>query len=69
MTKTKIQLGDSFQRETNRIHLKRFFPFLNKTYKPLVKADLKKAEVLKELFGDQEKDFNKLKAVYEYQSI
>ena len=67
--KTKIKLGDNFQRETNRMHLKRFFPFLKKEYRQLNKTDLKSEKVLKELFGDKEDDLNKLKVVYEYQSI
>ena len=67
--KTKIKLGDNFQRETNRMHLKRFFLFLKKEYRQLNKTDLKSEKVLKELFGDKEDDLNKLKVVYEYQSI
>ena len=69
MKKTKIKLGDNFQRETNRMHLKRFFPFLKKEYRIINKADTKSEKVLKELFGDKEADLNKLKAVHEYQSI
>ena len=67
--KTKIKLGDNFQRETNRMHLKRFFQKIKKEYRQLNKTDLKSEKVLKELFGDKEDDLNKLKVVYEYQSI
>lgn len=69
MRKTKIPLGDNFDKETHRKHLRRFFPFLYQTFRPLEKKELTKAETLKELFGETEKDFNKLRAVYEYQNI
>ena len=69
MRKTKIKLGDSFQNETNRIHLKRFFPFLKKDFRKLDKKELNKKEVLNELFGEHETDMEKLKIIFEYQNI
>ena len=68
-TKTKIPLGDNFQRETNRKHLKRFFPFLHKEFRTLDKKELNKIEVLNELFGPAETDLHKLKVVFDYQAI
>lgn len=69
MSKTKIKLGDSFQKETTRIHLRRLFPFLKKEYRKLDSKELKKLDVLHELFGSDEKSLVKLKVVYEYQNI
>ena len=69
ITKTKIQLGDSFQKETHRIHLKRLFPFLSQEFRQLNKSELNKLEVLHELFGSKETDLEKLKVLFNYQSI
>lgn len=69
MKKTKIPLGDSFQKETNRIHLRRLFPYLRKEYRKINKTDLNKKEVLHELFGEQETDLAKLKVLFTYQAI
>ena len=67
--KVKIPLGDSFQKETNRIHLRRMFPFLKKEYRKLNKSELNKKEVLHEIFGEHETDFQKLKILFTYQAI
>lgn len=69
MRKTKIKLGDSFQKETNRIHLRIFFPFLRKEYRKLDKKELNRKETLHELFGQEETDMEKLKIIFEYQNI
>ena len=69
MTKTPIKLGDSFAKETNRIHLRRLVPYLKKEYRTLDKKELTKIETLNELFGAEENDISKLKVVFDYQSI
>ena len=69
MSKTKVNLGDSFQKETHRIHLKRLFPFLSQEFRQLSKSELNKLEVLHELFGSKETDLEKLKVLFNYQSI
>lgn len=48
-------------------HLKMFFPFLRKEFRPILRTELKNKEVLKELFGENETDLNKLNTIYEYQ--
>jgi hypothetical protein len=57
------------QKETNRLHLQRLFPVLQKDYRKLDKKELKNPETLKQLFGDAEKDFDKLTLIYKYQSL
>lgn len=69
INKTKIPLGDSFAKETNRIHLRRLFPFLTKEYRTIDKKEINKTETLHELFGPKETDLEKLKVVFQYQSI
>ena len=69
ITKTKIPLGDSFVKETNRIHLRRLFPFLKNDYRTLDKKDLNNKETLHEIFGESETDFTKLEVIFNYQSI
>lgn len=67
--KNKIPLGDSFKKETNRIHLRRLFPFLKNEFRKINKSELNKIEVLHELFGSKETDLEKLKILFNYQSI
>ena len=57
------------QKETNRVHLKRLFPFLNNEYRPLDKKELTKITTLHELFGPTETDMEKLKVIFEYQNL
>lgn len=69
ITKTKIPLGDSFDKETNRIHLRRLFPYLNIDYRQLDKKEINKIETLHEIFGKSETDIEKLTVIFNYQAI
>jgi hypothetical protein len=57
------------QKETQRMHLRRFFPYLKIEYRKLDKKELRKKETLKELFGDAETNLEKLKVVFNYQNL
>ena len=61
--------GAKSVRENNRLHLKRLFPYLHKEYRTIEKSELNKIETLKELFGDGETDFQKLKVIFLYQTV
>ena len=52
-----------------KIHLRRFFPYLKTEYRKLNKKELRKKETLKELFGDDETNIEKLKVVFDYQNL
>ena len=52
-----------------KIHLRRFFPYLKTEYRKLDKKELRKKETLKELFGDDETNIEKLKVVFDYQNL
>ena len=56
-------------KETTRMHLRRFFPYLKTEYRKLDKKELKKQETLKELFGNDETNIQKLKVVFDYQNL
>jgi len=56
-------------KETQRMHLRRFFPYLKIEYRKLDKKELKKTETLKELFGDAERNMEKLKVIFDYQNL
>jgi len=57
------------QKETNRLHLQRLFPFLQTDYRKLNKSELKNLKTLKELFGDAETNLERLNIVFKYQSL
>jgi len=57
------------QKETTRMHLRRFLPYLKKEYRKLEKKELRKKETLKELFGNDETSIEKLKVIFHYQNI
>jgi hypothetical protein len=57
------------QKETTRMHLRRFLPYLKKEYRKLEKKELRKKETLKELFGNDETDIKKLKVIFDYQNL
>lgn len=44
------------------------YPFLRNEFRTLKQNELKSEKVLKELFGDEETDLNKLAVVYAYQN-
>ena len=67
--KTKIPLGDSFNKETNRIHLRRLFPFLKHKYRTIEKKELNSKTTLNEIFGESETNLEKLLVLYKYQNI
>jgi len=52
-----------------KIHLRRFFPYLKTQYRKLDKKEVKKKETLKELFGDEETNIEKLKVIFDYQNL
>ena len=52
-----------------KLHLRRFFPYLKTEYRKLDKKELRKKETLKELFGDDETNIEKLKVVFDYQNL
>lgn len=52
-----------------KMHLRRFFPYLKVEYRKLDKKELKKTETLKELFGNDETNIQKLKVVFDYQNL
>jgi len=56
-------------KETQKLHLRRFFPYLKIEYRKLDKKELKKKETLKELFGDAETNLEKLKVIFDYQNL
>jgi len=66
--KKKVEL-----KELGKAHvkdfLKQFQPFLRNEYRTVLKSELQNEEVLKELFGENETEFYKLQAVYEYQNL
>ena len=68
MAKKKIVLADLGKAHTKDF-LKHFHPFLKKEYRTILKSELNDSKVLKELFGDNETEFYKLKAVYEIQNL
>jgi hypothetical protein len=55
--------------KAQKIHLRRFFPYLKVEYRKLDKKELKKKETLKELFGENETNIEKLKVVFDYQNL
>jgi len=55
--------------KTKKMHLRRFFPYLKTEYRKLEKKELKKKETLKELFGDDETNIEKLKVIFDYQNL
>lgn len=54
---------------TQKIHLRRFFPYLKTEYRKLDKKELNKKETLKELFGENETNIEKLKVIFDYQNL
>lgn len=66
--KKKVEL-----KELGKVHtkdfLKQFQPFLRNEYRTVLQSELENEEVLKELFGENETEFYKLTAVYEYQNL
>jgi len=54
---------------TQKLHLRRLFPYLKTEYRKLDKKELRKKETLKELFGDAEKNLEKLKVIFDYQNL
>ena len=66
--KKKVQL-----KELGKVHtkdfLKHYHPFLKGKFRNVLSTELKSDKVLKELFGENEKEFYKLDAVYAYQNL
>lgn len=56
-------------KEKTRMHLRRFFPYLKVEYRKLDKKELKKTDTLKELFGNDETNIQKLKVIFDYQNL
>lgn len=68
MIKKKVELKELGKAHT-KAFLKQFQPFLVNEYRTLLESELQSEDVLKELFGENETEFYKLTAVYEYQNI
>jgi hypothetical protein len=66
MEKKKTDLKNLGKQHT-KDYLASFYPFLRNDFRELKANELKSEKVLKELFGEDETDFNKLAVVYEYQ--
>lgn len=66
MAKEKIEMKELGKTHTKQ-HLLRLFPFLKKEFRQLDKKELKNEKTFLELFPNEEIDYSKLKAVYEYQ--
>ena len=64
--KEKVEMRDLGKAYVKK-HLKYFVPFLEGTFRPLDKNELKNKETFKELFGDEPFNEDKLKAIYEFQ--
>jgi len=68
MAKKKIELADLGKAHSKEF-LKNYHPFLRNEFRQILSNELESEEVLKELFGENETEFYKLKAVYAYQKI
>jgi len=66
MAKKKIELADLGKAHSKEF-LKNYHPFLRNEFRQILSNELESEEVLKELFGENETEFYKLKAVYAYQ--
>ena len=66
MVKEKIEMKELGKIHTKQ-HLLRLFPFLKKEFRPLDKKELKNEKTFLELFPNEDIDYSKLKAIYEYQ--
>lgn len=69
MAKTKINLGMSLERQQRKQHFVNLFPFLRKEFRILKESEIKSEKVFKELFGDEQIDFTKLRTIKKFQEI
>jgi len=65
--KKKVKMKD-LGKQYSKDFLVNYYPFLRNEFRVLKQNELKSEKVLKELFGENETDLNKLQVVYAFQN-